>query len=114
MSWRNGQIVNFLHVHFQMISSFKHLAARFTRVRHEPALVLVPHVPQQRALEVKNARANGALELCAVGRLAHGVNGICVCDSLEAGWGCVAQGRAKGRGGVARGRGPVPTSHTTL
>lgn len=78
----NIDVVDFFHVHFQMVSSFEHLAASFAGVRHKSALVLVAHVAQQRALEVKNAGTHRALELGTLGRLAHGVHRVSVGQPL--------------------------------
>lgn len=104
-------------MNFQMISSFEDLSARFTRMRHKSALVLVAHVPQQRALQVEHPRTDGALKLGAFRRLAHRVHGVRVRDPLEAGGG----GAQLGRGGGARppkGRGralaPTPNAQTSV
>ena len=72
------QIVNFFHVHFQMVGSFKDLTARFARMRHKTALVLVTHVPQQRALQVEHTRTDGTLKFCALWRLTHAIDRVCV------------------------------------
>lgn len=57
-----------------MVGSLEDLTASLTWVGHKATLVLVPHVAQQRALQIKDARAHCALELWALGRLAHGVD----------------------------------------
>ena len=66
-----------------MVSSFEHLATSFAGVRHKSALVLVAHVAQQRALQVKNAGTHRALELGTLGRLAHGVHRVSVGQPLK-------------------------------
>ena len=101
--------MNFLHVHFEMISSLEHLTASFTRMGHKPTLVLVSHVTQQCTLEVKDARTNGALKLGPLGGLTHGVHRVCVGDPFEAGRGLAGR-RGKGWRAPCGGRGPYPTT----
>lgn len=79
----NSQIVNLLHVHFEVIGPLEHLSARLTGMRHKSSLMLMSHMPQESAFQIENTRAESALELRAVGCLAHGVDGIRVGESLE-------------------------------
>jgi hypothetical protein len=60
------QIVNFLHMHFEMVGPLEHLPARFTGMRNESALMLMPHVSQQSAFQIENTRAQRALKLGSV------------------------------------------------
>ena len=67
----NSQVMNLLHVHFEMIRPLEHLSARLAGVWYKPSLVLVPDVAQQGTLEVENSGAHRALELWPVRCLAH-------------------------------------------
>lgn len=70
-----GHFVNFAHVNFQVVGPLKDLPALSAWVRHKASLVLVPHVPEERALEVEAPAALGAPELDrALRGLAQGVD----------------------------------------
>ena len=69
-------------MNFQVICSFKDLATSLAGVWYKSALVLVPDVPEQRTLQVKNTSTHGALEFWTVRSLAHGVDRVSVGQSL--------------------------------
>ena len=78
------------HVHFQMVGPFENLATLTAGVRHKSALMLVPDMPQQSALEIEGATAlSTAKFLRALGRLAQCVDIVllCVVQPLESGHG---------------------------
>lgn len=64
-------VVDLLHVNLQVVGPLEHLAALAAGVWHKSALVLVPHMPKQRALKIEATAACGAAELDPLGRLAH-------------------------------------------
>ena len=68
------QIVNFLHVHFEMVGPLEHLPARLTGMRNKSSLMLMPHKSEQCAFQIENTRAQRTLKLGSVGSLAHGVD----------------------------------------
>lgn len=98
----NSQVMNLLHVHFEMIRPLEHLSARLAGVWYKPSLVLVPDVAQQGTLEVENSGAHRALELWPVRCLAHAVDRVGVGQPLQPG---LARGGTGGSAG--RGRGGV-------
>ena len=79
---RHTDIVNLFHVNFQVVCSFKDLATSLARMRDKSALVLVSDMSEQRTLQVKNTSTHGALEFRTVRSLAHGVDRVCVGQSL--------------------------------
>lgn len=79
----DSEIVNFLHVHFEVIGPLEHLSARLAGMGHKSSLMLVSHMPQESAFQIENTRAERTLKLGAVSGLAHRVDGIRVGETLE-------------------------------
>ena len=69
-------------MNFQVICSFENLSTSLAGVRDKSSLVLVSDMPQQCTLQVKNTSTHGALEFRTVRSLAHGVDRVCVGQSL--------------------------------
>ena len=76
---RGRYVVNLFHVDFEMIGPLKHLAALAARMRTKPALVLMPDVTEESALQVEASAAGRTSVLDAVRGLAHGVHGVLFC-----------------------------------
>ena len=69
-------------MNFQVIGSFKNLSTSLAGMRDKSSLVLVSHMAEQCTLQVKNTSTHGALEFRTVRSLAHGVDRVCVGQSL--------------------------------
>ena len=89
--------MDLFHVDFQMVRSLEDLTARFTGMGHKSALVLVPDMAQQGALQVEYTRAHCALELGSLGSLTHGVDGVSVSEALQAASGAGVSGGRRAR-----------------
>jgi hypothetical protein len=77
--------MDLLEVHLEVVRPLEDLPALRAGVGHEPALVLVSHVSEQRALEVEAAVAGLAAKfLYAFVRLVEGKDVVRVRDPLEA------------------------------